>query len=91
MVPIFVTLSAHTHGDTWPGMSLGPMTINGAAPTAAAASARMQFRLATTSAMGQEFNTTGGVGIGTITIVDAVNWQFNVPAQALSLAVGVYN
>lgn len=90
MRPAIVNLEDHTKEDTWEGMVIGPITINEAAPTYPVVSCRIQFRLASTKALGYELNNDPGAGEGNITIDDADTWEFTVPAQFLVMDAGDY-
>lgn len=89
MAPEKIKLHDHYKGDQWIGMSVGPILINGATPPANLASVKIQFKDEDDN-LGQEFNTTGGAGIGDITIDDAVNWVITVPEQLLNLDAGAH-
>ena len=82
--PAKITLEDHYKGDWWEGMVIGPVLVNGVAPTATLISCKMQFR-DEWDELGHEFNTTPGAGIGTITIDDAATWEITVPPQLLNL------
>lgn len=79
-------LNDYRRGDAHPGLTFGPVTIDGAVPTANAASIRMQFR-DEDDALGFELNDSPEAGEGTLTIVDAVNWSFAMPKQILGLDI----
>jgi hypothetical protein len=70
-------LPIRVRGDSWRGIPSITITINGEVPTVAAAVARMQFRQ-------NKENGKAGLSLSsendTITIVDAVDWIFSVPA-----------
>ena len=71
-------------GDTWGGI---PSITVTPAPVQSCALAEMQFRINATS------NTPAASlssADGSINITDAVNWEFNIPAQSLPLKPGNY-
>jgi len=91
MKPASVTLEDHYRNDTWQGiLVIGPITVNGLAPTNNVASARMDFRLEVDGTLGYRLSTSPGAGEGTITITDAATWEFTVPEQLLSLDEGTW-
>lgn len=90
MLPAKVDLLPHEQGTTWEGISIGPITVDGLPPTYPCFSCRIQFRLLEDGTLGYELNSSPGVGEGTITIVDADLWQFNVPTQVLPMPAGDY-
>lgn len=95
MVPPTIDLDDHYRGDAWEGISFGPIVedIDGTPtpPAAACASCRLQFREKRTKALGYAFASGIPVdGIGTITIVSASLYTFNIPEQVLPLPAGVW-
>ena len=90
MTPGQLALDPHVRGDQWPGISrVGPITIDGVAPAAAIASARMTFRRAPTNlSYGYTLSTAQVVGQGTIEILNAATWLLAINPQPLPLAEG---
>jgi hypothetical protein len=83
-------LPAVVEGDTWPGIpALGPVTIDGDAPTFPAALVRLHFRRVNDpAATGLDLSSAPGGGI---TIVNAGTWFFSVSPiayPAFTLAQG---
>lgn len=84
----------HTHGDTWDGIpQIGPLTVNNVAPDSPLASARMDFRGASTDITPAYSLVTGTPlpGQGQITLRDAGLWILVIPVQSLPLGVGLYH
>ena len=86
MTPGEVELSAVAYGDTWNGIAEVTVAIGGNPPSANLASVEMEFR---------PKNIQSKVALtlsspDDITIVDAANWEIQVPAQDLGLDAGVY-
>jgi hypothetical protein len=100
MLPATVNLNDHMAGDTWEGMTIGPVQFNTGTeevpvlepPPFPVASCRMQFRTPR-DVLGYEFVSEEVAGKGLITISDAAAWEFIVAPQALPLATGkwIYN
>lgn len=90
MIPAKLPTLTLTRGDIWEDVyHFGPMTEDNLPVTMGEClSCRMQFRNSTTFALGWEINSVGGTGIGDITIVDGINYEFDIPAQSISLTVG---
>lgn len=84
MRPVPVTLNDHTRGDTWEGITIGPVMFNGAQPTSVLSSCRMQFR-DDNDTLGYELNSVPATGKGPITITNSTTWVVTVPAQQLPL------
>jgi hypothetical protein len=94
MIPATVNLFDHYRGDTWDGMTIGPVMFNtGTAvapvlvpPTYPVASCRMQFRSGGT--LGYELTNVVTAGKGLVTVTDATAWTFAVLPQLLPLDAG---
>lgn len=87
MLPVKIQLEDHTCGSQWEGiLSIGPILINGAAPSHAVDTCSLQFRSRPTGALGQELNEADG-----ITINDPVTWDFTIPPLVLDLTAGKYD
>lgn len=80
------TLNRYRRGDAHPGLTFGPVTIDGSVPAASAASARMQFR-DENGALGFELNDSPDSDQGTITINNASTWDFSILKQIFGLAI----
>lgn len=79
-------LTPTVRGDTWPGLTAS-ITVNAAAPAAALASARIQWRLRSQDGdLGHEVTSADD----SLVIDDAATWQMHVPAQILPLRAGVW-
>lgn len=80
MLPSTYNIAPFIAGDHWSGIPLVTITVNGAPPASALASARMRFKsLDEPSAAVVELSSAAGK----ITIISAANWQLSVPAQAV--------
>lgn len=90
MQPVEINLPAHTRGDTWEGLTIGPVLFNGAQPGSALASCRLYFRSLKGKILIHKLKTTPGDGEGQITINNAVTWSITVPAQALPMPEGQF-
>jgi hypothetical protein len=80
--PEKIKLSDHYKNDTWEGMIIGPVLINGAQPSQNIVSARMEFR-DKDDQLGYALDTSPGAGEGTITIDDAATWEITVAPQLI--------
>lgn len=95
MLPVTIVLSAHTRGDTWDGIAVGPVQFNTgttaepifSAPPYPVVLCRMQFRNAD-GILGYGLSTAPSADVGTITIVDADLWTLTIPPQVLQLDAG---
>jgi len=90
MRPATVNLKPHTRGDTWEGIPISSVTINGVPPIAPIVSARLQFRYADTLELAYELNSVPAVDKGTITIIDPNTWNISIDAQILNMPAGDY-
>jgi hypothetical protein len=90
MQPVDIQLPDHTAGDTWEGLTIGPVLINGAQPSEALASCRLYFRKPN-GTIGYKLKSAPGTGEGQITISNIDTWLIIVPEQVLPLAVGPWN
>lgn len=86
MRPAVVNLNDHTSGDTWEGITVGPVLINGIAVGADAVTCRMSFRSKNDRSLGQTLTTTNS----DITIEDAATWEFTVEPTVLTMDAGSY-
>jgi len=98
-MPVTIKLKDHYRGDHWRGiLKIGPIQINSGTPEVPVLipmpnpfdSGRIQFRSASGD-LGYELSTTPVTGKGTITVVDAATWEFEVPVQPLPLDAGVWS
>ena len=89
MAPVTVPLPPHYAGDTWQGITIGPVTINGAAPASPADRVRMHFR-DSSGALGYGFDSDVVAGMGLITILNATNWHAQIYPQPLPLTAGTW-
>jgi hypothetical protein len=93
MIPYVMPKQTLYRGDKWEDVyHIGPMadTITGLPPGNPCLSCRIQFRDKTTHELGYELNSAAATGKGIITIVDSVNYEFDIPPQALNLNAGTY-
>jgi hypothetical protein len=91
MAPTTVVLEgSYYKGDSWPGMHIDPVTINGLQPALALASCRMQFRDAD-RLLGYELNSVPATGKGLIIITNAATWEMDITDQILDMPAGRYN
>ncbi|MHB1350126.1 MAG: hypothetical protein ACYCYR_09660 [Desulfobulbaceae bacterium] len=91
MQPVDIQLPDHTAGDTWEGLTIGPVLFNDAQPAQALSSCRLYFRRQSGGGLGHKLSSTPAAGDGLITITDQATWLITVPAQALPLAVGQWS
>jgi hypothetical protein len=87
MIPAVISLSDHTRGDAWDGLHIGPMLEGASPPDTPVVSCRMHFR-DKKGVLGYAFSNSPTASEGTITIVSAANYEFDVPRQLLKLEVG---
>jgi len=94
MPPASLPAMKHYRGDLWRDgyRRFGPMTDDdGNPPAPPCLYCRIQFRDKKTNVLGYELNSDPAVtGEGTITIEDAVTYEFNIPDQGLPLEAGTY-
>ena len=88
MTPITINLEPAVRGDKWQGIpTIGPVLVNGVAPTLPLARIRMQFRKA--GKLGMTLDTQPGEGIYPIQISNAATWFAHIPkVQPLPLESG---
>jgi hypothetical protein len=81
-------LRAKLRGDSWKGLPLIRIRVNGAAPAQPVASAKIQFKKREDDVTAAyELKTTDG----SILITDAAEWEFQVPpVLEFPLAAGVW-
>ncbi len=89
MAPLKMSLDAQYKGDTWDGFSLDSILIDGALPTVAMTSAKMQFR-SKTNELGFEYNTVETNCKGLITIDTAATWAMTIEPEILPMDTGVW-
>lgn len=95
MIPATVRLDTHYCGDTWNGLSIGPVQYNVGtildpileSPPYRVVSCRSQFR-DSSGTLGYEFSSNPTSGKGSITIIDDVEWIFQIYPQILILDAG---
>lgn len=87
MAPTKVDLIDHYKGDTWVGMTVGPILINGTQPPTTLSEVNIDFKDKDDN-LGYRLSSNPGAGEGTITIVDANTWEVLVPKQDLPLDAG---
>lgn len=88
-IPVVFDLPMETRGDHWCGVTFGPLEFPDTPPWAPLASCRLYFRKQVGHTLGYRLRS-GAVteGIGRIVILDAVNWEVEIPEQVLPLAAG---
>ena len=90
MIPVKIDLPAHTRGDTWEGLTIGPVLFAGQAPPATLKSCRLYFRKAVGNTLGYGFKSVAAIGFGLITVLDAAVWHVQIAAQPLPLEIGIW-
>ena len=88
MTSITIQLEPAVRGDKWQGIpAIGPVLINGVAPTFPLSRLRMQFRKA--GKLGMTLDSVPGEGIYPIQISNAATWLAHIPVvQPLPLDAG---
>ena len=71
-----IPIPDHKRGDKWPGMTIGPITINDGAPPATLARFRMHFRKGSSV---YRIDTDATLRNAPATISNAANWSVSVP------------
>ena len=90
MLPFSVALPTYYRGDTWQGLSVDSIKLEGVNPPVALKSARMQFRTRR-GELGFEYNSTQDpICKGLITIVAPVTWTLIIEPHILPLEKGVW-
>ena len=84
MQPTTVNLPDHTLGDTWEGVTIGPIVIDGAAPAYPVVSCELQ--VTRNGAVEYELNNAPGAGEGTVVINNAALWTFTVAPLILGVS-----
>lgn len=87
-MPITLVLDDHYYGDSWAGLSIGPILIGAAAPEVPMASCRMQFINYDTGVIGYEYSSEVADDKGSMTITNAATWCATVPKQGCPLTPG---
>lgn len=90
MVPVKVDLPDVMAGDTWEGLTIGPVLFNDAQPAAALETCRLYFCNAKNRAFVCGFKSLPGDGFGEIVISDPATWELHIPAQLLPLTAGSF-
>jgi len=91
MKPVVIPLPNDTAGDTWKGVTIGPVLINGSQPSHPLVSCSLCFYRQTDNVLAYAFRNVPGSGEGTITITNANTWLVNIPVQVCPLTPGKYN
>ncbi len=89
MSPALLRLEPFTAGDTWDGIPSITLKINGAAPAAALASARMRFQR--DGRQIPEFVELSSAVGAQIVITSAAGWELTVPPQPVALTRGSWS
>jgi len=87
MATVNIPMPAHRKGDTWGPVVIGPILINGAAPTNPASSCRWHFRTKD-GKLGLGLSSSPAGNEKDIQITNAATWLFNIPAFVLGLSAG---
>lgn len=90
MLPVKIDLPGHYTGDTWPGLTIGPVLFNDAQPEYALASCRLYFRDSKTRSLSLGFQSEPLTGFTAMTILDPITWVIHIPAQQIPLVAGTY-
>lgn len=92
MIPYKLPTKRLTYGDKWKDVyHFGPMVDeNGAPPGTPCLSCSMLFREKNTGSIGYELTSVPTTGKGTIAIVDATHYEFDIPEQSLPLGPGTW-
>lgn len=93
MLPTTLPAISHYRGDLWRDgyRHFGPMSDeDGDPPAPECAGVRMVFNTEKTDELAYELNNDPGTDQGTIVIVNAQAYEFDIPDQALPLAIGTY-
>ena len=85
-LPKTYELPSIVHGDTFPGLTVSSVKINGAYPTTALDSVRMDIR-ATPAATSSELSLSSTDGI---TINNNATWNFTIDAFQVNIKAGTY-
>jgi len=86
-LPQTYEIPACVSGDTFPGLRISSVTINGAAPTTALASVRVDFRTAPDAAAAALSLNSSSSGI---TINNNATWDFELDAFTITLDADCY-
>ena len=90
MIPVRIDLPDVLSGDTWDGLTIGPVSFNGGQPPHALQSCRLYFRDPKTKALACGFKSDQTEGFGTISIDDPAAWLVSIAAQPLPMSAGTY-
>jgi hypothetical protein len=90
MEPVVIDLPPIVVGDTWEGLSVGPVLFNDAQPATELVKCRLYFRDVRNKKLAAGFTSDVVEGIGLINISNAETWCADIPAQPLPLAVGLF-
>lgn len=88
-LPAVIEIDRITEGDSWQGLSVGPVTFDGEAWPVALETVRMKVRRRDTKAVVLSFTSAGGSGTLPVTITDADTWEFEVPEVAKESLTGL--
>lgn len=89
-------LPGHYQGARWEGLTIGPITIDGAQPALPMVTCWINFKRQVASRVPGEgiaysLRSDDVEGSGTIVITDAATWSASVPEQDLPLDPGIYD
>lgn len=88
--PVEIFLKDYYKGDTWIGISVGPIKINGLQPSATIVSCRMHFRDKKLN-LGCAFSSKTSSTRNKIIINDSVTWELSILPAILPLDVGEWD
>ena len=86
MTPKEHSITPHVSGDSWEGIDLISIAINGAPPLFPLASAKIQFRRTSLGSVALTLDTANN----SIVIEDAALWQISVPSRVVAIDPGDY-
>lgn len=92
--PAILSQTTHYQGDRWVDgyRHFGPVSINSSPPSAPCLYAEMRIVKKGSGAVGHVFSSSKATGDGKITIVDSVNYEFEIGSaeESLPLSEGVW-
>jgi len=89
MIPVFVELDDYYRGDTWDGITIGPILFDNIDPEYPLSACYIDFR-DENGTLGYSFRTTPSIGHGEIIIIDSDKWEVKIFPTELPLMVGCW-